>query len=342
MRIIIALSALAAASVSARSMADDLVQQLFEIHNQERQKNGVAPYSCLDSQLSELSMDHVKYEVSIDNINHDGFSERCNKVGQVACGENTLYDMKGDAAKFTTSWMNSPGHRKNILNGAFKHAGFAVQQSSKSGKWFATAMFADSNPNPNTCGGPKPTPKPKPTKKPTVVPTTDPTTAPPLPKPTKKPTTKPTLPPTEAPTDDPDDGSSDTDEPTTAPPLPKPTKKPTKKPTLRPTEAPTDAPDDGDDPTTAPPLPKPTKKPTSKPTAKPDDKLSQLFDYHNAERKKVGLPPFECLDTKLSAMALEHVKYEIKLGDINHDGWLERCAAAGADLAKARGTAPTL
>ncbi|KDO26670.1 hypothetical protein SPRG_20474 [Saprolegnia parasitica CBS 223.65] len=131
-------------------MADDLVQQLFDLHNQARQRNGIAPYTCLDSQLNQLSLDHVKYEISIDNINHNGFLERCRQVGNVLCGENTLYDYVGDAAKYTTSWMNSAGHRANILNSNFRHAGFAVQKGP-SGKWFATAYFTSTNPRTGVC-----------------------------------------------------------------------------------------------------------------------------------------------------------------------------------------------
>ncbi|OQR84365.1 hypothetical protein ACHHYP_13474 [Achlya hypogyna] len=203
------------AHVAATSAASDIAKQLFDAHNQARQQNGLAPFECLDSQLSQLSADHVKYEVSIDDINHDGFGERCEQVGNVACGENTLYNYDGNAQGMTTQWMNSPGHRANILNGEYKHVGFAVEKGP-SGKWFATAMFTDSNPHPNVCGGgnePGPvaptTTAPTPTKKPAPLPPTKKPT--PFP-PTKKPITKaPTPKPTEAPTEDPwsDDNSQD-------------------------------------------------------------------------------------------------------------------------------------
>ncbi|KDO26666.1 hypothetical protein SPRG_20469 [Saprolegnia parasitica CBS 223.65] len=295
-------SAIACSTVAARSMADDLVQQLFELHNQERQKNGVAPFECLDSQLSQLSLDHVKYEVSIDNINHDGFSGRCKKVGNVACGENTLYDFKGDAAKFTQSWMNSPGHRKNILNGAYKHVGFAVEKGP-SGKWFATSMFTDTNPRTDVCGAkpgpvaptdapytPKPTARPLPTAKPTARPLP---TGPPI-----STTTKPTKRPT----------------PKTPTPIPY-TKRPTKRPTTAPTYEPSDEPSDD-----------PSYDPTDAPSS---DVVKQLFKFHNEERQKNGLKPFSCLNSKLSSLSMDHVNYEISIGDINHDGFSERCQDAG-------------
>ncbi|OQS02358.1 hypothetical protein THRCLA_21440, partial [Thraustotheca clavata] len=285
---------------AAQVAASDVVQQLFDLHNQERQKNGIAPFTCLDSQLSQLSADHVKYEVQIDNINHDGFSERCDAVGQVACGENTLYDYVEDAAKFTQSWMNSSGHRKNILNGDYTHVGFAVQKGP-SGKWFATALFTSDNPHPNTCG----TSTPAPTNNPS--PTSAPTTANPLP---TGPPDSTTIKPTRRPA------------PKTPTPIPY-TKKPTTKPTVQPTSAPTDEP--SDDPTDAP-----SNEPTDAPEpSSVDAVIKQLYDAHNAARQQNGVKPFTCLDSKLSSLSLDHVNYEIKVGNINHDGFQDRCRAAG-------------
>ncbi|OQS01231.1 hypothetical protein ACHHYP_01612 [Achlya hypogyna] len=250
---------LVAALVASSAVASDFVQELFDMHNKERQHNGLAPFECLDSQLSQLSADHVKYEVSIDNINHDGFSDRCRKVGNVACGENTLYDYVGDAAKFTQSWMNSPGHRKNILNPTYKHVGFAVQRGN-GGKWFATAFFTDSNPRSNVCGG----------------------------------------------------SNAKQSPPTSRPPAP----------TTRP-QAPTRQP-------TPPPVHKvATPAPTNAPASSASDFAQQLFDMHNQERQRNGLQPYDCLDTQLSQLSADHVKYEVSIDNINHDGFSERCRKVG-------------
>ncbi|OQR84364.1 hypothetical protein ACHHYP_13473 [Achlya hypogyna] len=119
----------------------DINQQLFDAHNQAREKNGVQPFTCLNSKLSSLSMNHVDYEISIGDINHDGFSGRCEQAGNNgACAENTLYNYDGDAHGMTTQWMNSEGHRANILNSAYNNVGFAVKKASD-GRYYATAMF---------------------------------------------------------------------------------------------------------------------------------------------------------------------------------------------------------
>ncbi|EQC30864.1 hypothetical protein, variant [Saprolegnia diclina VS20] len=250
---------------SSPTAASDFAQQLFDLHNQERRKNGLPAYDCLDTQLSQLSMDHVKYEISIDNINHNGFSERCQQIGNVVCSENTLYDFVGDAAKFTESWMNSPGHRKNILGRDYKHAGFAVQKGP-SGKWFATAMFTDSNPRSDVCANKKgqqaatPAPWSQAPSRPTQAPWTRPTRGPSTPVPTTRAT------------------------------------------------------------------PTPTQSTTP---AGADEVVKQLFRFHNEERIKNGLPAFACLNSKLNALSMDHVNYEIRAGKISHDNFSHRCAAAG-------------
>ncbi|OQR81038.1 hypothetical protein THRCLA_23421, partial [Thraustotheca clavata] len=71
------------------------------------------------------------YEIKVGNINRDGFQDRCRVAGNSGgCSENTLYDYEGNAQKMTTSWMNSSGHRANILNAKFNHVGFGAKKYS--------------------------------------------------------------------------------------------------------------------------------------------------------------------------------------------------------------------
>ncbi|KDO18955.1 hypothetical protein SPRG_14388 [Saprolegnia parasitica CBS 223.65] len=129
-------------------VAGDIVQDLFDAHNLARKHYGIPEFACLDSQLNTLSQGHADYEVSLGALNHDGFDARCLGVSnRVSCGENTLFDYVDDGSAMTESWMASPPHRLNILNANYTHAGFGVKQSSTTGKWFATALFASANPH---------------------------------------------------------------------------------------------------------------------------------------------------------------------------------------------------
>lgn len=51
----------------------------------------------------------------------------------IACGNVT-------ADQMVTMWMNSPGHRANILNGSFTHIGIGAAKTS-AGRWYGVQDF---------------------------------------------------------------------------------------------------------------------------------------------------------------------------------------------------------
>lgn len=60
-------------------------------------------------------------------MSHDGFSSRCSTArgyGWGACGENVAFNLPPSLDKTVDDthvrWMNSPGHRANIMNSGFK------------------------------------------------------------------------------------------------------------------------------------------------------------------------------------------------------------------------------
>lgn len=54
-------------------------------------------------------------------------------------GENILYNMHEAPADAVKTWMNSPGHRANILNKGFTHTGVGVHRSG--GKTYVVQIF---------------------------------------------------------------------------------------------------------------------------------------------------------------------------------------------------------
>jgi uncharacterized protein YkwD len=234
-------------------------QQLFALTNQARASAGL-PTLHWDSTLAGLARWR-----SQDMATRDYFSHNIPPSGELVfavmdqqgycykmAGENIGWnDWPDDQATQTVQddFMNSPGHRQNILGSAWNVAGIGAYKLAD-GRKFYTVLFADTS----GCGSaPKATPKPTP--KPTAAPTPKPTAAP-TPTPTTAPTPKPTPTPIAAPTSTP--------KPTTAP-TPKPTPKLTPVPTphvaatLAPTPEPTPA-------ATATPTPEPTPAATATPT----------------------------------------------------------------------------
>ena len=108
--------------------ATDWEQELLALHNQARAAAGLAPL-VLDSKLSQSAQKHTQWMWQHNVLTHDEngvpFTQRLNDVGYSwwAAGENIAQGYRTPTAVFT-GWMNSPGHRANIMSGRFQQVGF--------------------------------------------------------------------------------------------------------------------------------------------------------------------------------------------------------------------------
>ncbi|KAL6590645.1 PR-1-like protein [Neocallimastix californiae] len=101
--------------------------------NKERAKKNV-PYLAYSSQLANAALKHSKYQASKKKMTHDesgSYStpmKRIKKAGfnPKACAENVAYNQK-TIEKVMESWMNSSGHKKNILNKSYTHFGAGMK-----------------------------------------------------------------------------------------------------------------------------------------------------------------------------------------------------------------------
>ncbi|GKX29991.1 hypothetical protein SH1V18_24710 [Vallitalea longa] len=119
-------------------------QQLVKLINQSRQQNGLKPLVA-DNQLSEVA--RIKSKDMIDN---NYFSHNSPTYGDpfkmlkdfgiqyLSAAENIAGNKSVEEAH--EALMNSPGHRKNILNPEFTHIGIGIQKGSKYGYMF-TELF---------------------------------------------------------------------------------------------------------------------------------------------------------------------------------------------------------
>ncbi|KAK9767226.1 hypothetical protein K7432_003108 [Basidiobolus ranarum] len=108
-------------------VGNDDLQKMLELVNQQRQQNGQNPLQ-LDSRLVQAAQKHTDYQASIGQITHDEpgrpLSTRVSETGfkWTALGENVAMGYTSVEAVMN-GWMNSPGHRQNILNPQFTHFG---------------------------------------------------------------------------------------------------------------------------------------------------------------------------------------------------------------------------
>ncbi|MBA2809250.1 CAP domain-containing protein [Streptomyces sp. KM273126] len=122
--------------VSAETKAEAEVLRLV---NEERQKAGCSPVSA-NSALSDLasafSQDMAKRGF-FEHTDPDGKSpwDRATALGITDLGAENIARGQATAAAVMEAWMNSPGHRANILNCDFKTLGVGVNLGS-GGPWW--------------------------------------------------------------------------------------------------------------------------------------------------------------------------------------------------------------
>ncbi|MCA9666715.1 MAG: hypothetical protein KC503_14045 [Myxococcales bacterium] len=102
--------------------------QVFDLTNQERANNGLPPFQCT-ANLTKAAHDYSQTMCDTGHFSHtgpDGSSpgDRMRRAGVTnmsGWGENIAWGQSSPASVVQT-WMNSPGHRANIL-GNFSHMG---------------------------------------------------------------------------------------------------------------------------------------------------------------------------------------------------------------------------
>jgi uncharacterized protein YkwD len=134
--IVLALSLMAfgTAATPASALPSGRVGSTLKLLNRERAQHGL-PAFRLDSRLSTAAKRHAQDMVRRDYFSHDApggvdFVDRIRRTGYAASslGENLAWGSGSLASPASTvrSWMNSPGHRANILNRRFRAVGIGI------------------------------------------------------------------------------------------------------------------------------------------------------------------------------------------------------------------------
>ena len=124
-------------STTSTKMTND-EKEVFDLINKQRTQNGL-------SSLKENSeLQRVARIKAQDMVNNNYFSHtsptygspfdmmKSFKISYNTAGENIAGNSSNSGA--VTAWMNSPGHKANILNSSFNYTGIGVVKGSKYGK----------------------------------------------------------------------------------------------------------------------------------------------------------------------------------------------------------------
>lgn len=138
-------------AITQTTSATDLtVRGIIERTNIERAQNGGLPALTENAFLNrdaQMKVDDMFAKQYFDHVSPTGIgpSDLAQAVGYayVTVGENlALGDFAGDTG-VVTAWMNSPGHRANILNTHYREIGVAVGKGMYEGHmtWLAVQSF---------------------------------------------------------------------------------------------------------------------------------------------------------------------------------------------------------
>ena len=111
---------------------------LLATHNREREYKGRTGLK-LDETLVVYAQKHSDWMARKKNLKHSDIGVLLGKFHTV--GENIAWNQE-DENEVTESWMNSKGHRENIMNRSFGRVGFGVSKASD-GSLYWCAVFGD-------------------------------------------------------------------------------------------------------------------------------------------------------------------------------------------------------
>jgi len=131
-----------------------LVQLIYQSINVERTTQGLSPLRT-SSTLTSLAEEHSKEMVTYDYFSHDrmpgsrpfdwglqpgfGRGENIFQMPEQLVIPGPLLTPEELAAEITQSWMESPGHRQNILESRFTYTGIGI--TKKGIYYYVTQIF---------------------------------------------------------------------------------------------------------------------------------------------------------------------------------------------------------
>jgi uncharacterized protein YkwD len=144
------LAMLLSLSAAGRGADDGFFQQTLGQINLQRQKAGVGPVA-LDDKLMKIAGEWAVKKARVDDLVHRrDFTPLLAALNYSFMNEN-IYFAENSAksapppAQVVAGWMNSSGHRKNLLNGRIDKIGLGLAQTAGGG-YYVVFNGADSRP----------------------------------------------------------------------------------------------------------------------------------------------------------------------------------------------------
>jgi uncharacterized protein YkwD len=132
------LAAPAAPAATAVDAGVAMATQIAALVNNERAAAGLAPLKASGC-AQTFAVTWSTHMAATADFSHQSLTPIMTGCGARGAGENIAYGATS-AAQFMDLWMNSAGHKANILRASFTHLGVGVVRASD-GRWYATQDF---------------------------------------------------------------------------------------------------------------------------------------------------------------------------------------------------------
>ncbi len=117
---------------TAQQKIEESARVLFDIANQERNSRGIRPLKW-DTSLADAARQHALRMAAENTLSHElpGEPDVANREKNAGATISAAAENIASGPSVTdihTGWMNSPGHRRNLLNPQYDSVGIAVVQ----------------------------------------------------------------------------------------------------------------------------------------------------------------------------------------------------------------------
>lgn len=152
-------------------------QQILSEVNSARASYGLAALAP-SAPMNDVATSWSSSQVASGKMSHNPYYSSQIPAGWTTAGENVAFNYAPTAV--TSAWMNSDGHRANILNRSFTHIGIGMACDSSGRAYYTQNFAAYSTPQPApapVAPAPTPLPAPAPAPSPSPTPSVAPVTA---------------------------------------------------------------------------------------------------------------------------------------------------------------------
>ena len=117
--------------------------EILELLNAHRITLGLSQLKMIDEASSE-AIGHNDYMIDNQEVSHDYFGQRSTKLKSTLqaklVGENVAYGFS-EAESVVAAWLNSPGHKAQIVNPKYTHIGVSTLTDSDNKNYYTNIFI---------------------------------------------------------------------------------------------------------------------------------------------------------------------------------------------------------